>query len=217
MIQTALLSPFDLGKGARQRELRVRVARLEEVLREYAPHCDARQIEEDLEHLVLPIIAMREAGQVQREQDLLRLFIGDAAPRRVDILRAKMKAEARKKVFDGAEWMTAAQIADVAGLGQKNPSGTVNRWKQQRHIFAINFDGQDWYPKYALGDDFRPWPAIARIMATFKDWTGERLASWFEAKSSTLGGERPRDVIQADPQRVIDAAERVASAETHNG
>lgn len=141
----------------------------------------------------------------------------DMAPRLLDIERAMMQAEARKKVFTRSEWATAAQIADLAGLGQKNPSGTVNRWKQQRQIFALHRNGQDWYPKYALGEDFRPLPAIAKVMEALPKWQAERLVSWFEAKSSTLGGERPRQLIAAEPDRVVDAAKRVAMAEAHNG
>jgi len=55
------------------------------------------------------------------------------------------------------------------------------------------------------------------VMAALADWRADRLASWFEAKSSTLGGERPREVIAFDPQRVVDAARRVATAEANNG
>jgi len=92
----------------------------------------------------------------------------------------------------------------------------VNRWKQQRQIFALHVKGQDWYPKYALDENFRPLPVIAEVMA-LADWRAERLASWFEAKSSSLGGQRPRELIATNSQFVVDAAKRVAMAEAHNG
>lgn len=225
MATIGLRTHLALGEGGSTRaqiaaslsRLRVQIVNLEQVVREIAPDCDPNEIQHDVEHLLPAVIALRESGQSARREELLRLFMGDAAPRPVDIVRAKMQAQARKKVFDGSEWLTAAQIADLAGLGQKNPSGTVNRWKQQRQIFALDVHGQDWYPKYALEDDFRPRPAIAKVMAALADWKADRLASWFEAKSSTLGGERPREVIASDPQRVVDAAKRVALAEAHNG
>jgi len=153
--------------------------------------------------------------------DLVRIAVGRDFSHYLlevgDRVRAKMQAEARKKVFTGTDWATAAQIADLAGLGQKNPSGTVNRWKQQRQIFALHVNGQDWYPKYALDENFRPVPAIAEVMAALADWRAERLASWFEAKSSSLGGQRPRELIATNPQMVVDAAKRVAMAEAYNG
>lgn len=225
MVTTGFRTSLDPGKGASTRDqvaaslsrLRVQIINLEQVVREIAPHCDPNEIQHDVELMLPAMIALRESGQAAQREELLRLFMGDAAPRPVDIERARMQAQARKKVFNGTDWLTAAQIADLAGLGQKNPSGTVNRWKQQRQIFALTFNGQDWYPKYALGDDFRPRPAIAEVMRALADWKAERLASWFEGKSSTLGGERPREVIVSNPQGVVAAARRVALAETHNG
>ena len=198
-------------------QLRVEIPNLEKLMREAASNCDSSQIEHDVEQLLPAIIALRESGQTAMREEMLRVFLGDAVPRPLDIERARMQADARKKVFDGTAWLTAAQIADLAGLGQKNPSGTVNRWKQQRQIFALNHRGQDWYPKYALDDDFRPHPAIAQVIDALPDWKAERLASWFESKSSTLGGERPREVLAFDAPRVIAAAQRVAMAEAHNG
>lgn len=216
MAPIALLSPVDPGNGPLS-SLRVTITNLEQVVRAIAPDCDPNDIEHDLEQLLPAVIALRGSRQTTQREELVRLFIGDAAPRPVDIVRARMQAEARKKVFNGTDWATAAQIADLAGLGQKNPSGTVNRWKQQRQIFALHVNGQDWYPKYALDESFRPLPAVAQVMAALPDWRAERLASWFEAKSSSLGGRRPREVLLTDPQLVVDAARRVAMAEAHNG
>lgn len=216
MAHISFLSPPDPRMSALSR-LRVKIANLEQVVREIAPDCDPVEIEHDVEQLLPAVIALRGARQSTQREELVKLFIGDAGPRPVDIVRAKMQAEARKKVFSGTDWATAAQIAELAGLGRKNPSGTVNRWKQQRQIFALHVNGQDWYPRYALDGSFRPLPAIAEVMAALADWRAERLASWFEAKSSSLGGQRPRELIATDPQRVIDAARRVALAEAHNG
>ncbi|MDM0072607.1 hypothetical protein [Variovorax sp. J31P207] len=217
MARTApLWQPFP-GKGAATfSRLRVKIANLEQVVREIAPDCDPSEIEHDIEELLPPVIALRESCQsVQREQ-LVRLFIGDAGPRPVDIVRARMQAEARKNVFKSTDWATAAQIADLAELGQKNPSATVNRWKQRRQIFALHVNGKDWYPKYALDENFRPLPAVAEVMAALVDWRAERLASWFEAKASSLSGQRPRELIATNPQLVVDAAKRVVIAEAHN-
>ncbi|MDM0028390.1 hypothetical protein [Variovorax saccharolyticus] len=217
MARTAPLGQISPGKGAaRLARVRVKIANLEQVVREIAPDCDPNEIERDIEQLLPAVIALRESRQSVRREELVRLFIGDAAPRPVDIVRARMQAEARKRVFSGTDWATAAQIADLAELGQKNPSGTVNRWKQQRQIFALHVSGKDWYPKYALGENFRPLPAMAEVMAAVVDWRAQRLASWFEAKSSSLSGQRPRELIATNPQLVVDAAKRVVIAEAHN-
>lgn len=214
---TASFTPFVAHDARSLSSLEVKIVNLDQVVRELAPGVDPNEIKQDVERLVPAVIAMRGERQSTVQGELLRLLMGDVVPRPLDIERAMMQAQARKTVFAGTEWATAAQIAELAGLGQKNPSGTVNRWKQQRQIFALHRNGQDWYPRYALGEDFRPLPAIAKVMEALPGWRPERLASWFEAKSSTLGGQRPREVIAAEPGRVVEAAKRVAMAEAHNG
>ncbi|WP_286372534.1 hypothetical protein [Variovorax saccharolyticus] len=52
--------------------------------------------------------------------------------------------------------------------------------------------------------------------AALVDWRAERLASWFEAKSSSLSGQRPRELIATNPQLEVDAAKCVVMAEAFN-
>jgi hypothetical protein len=105
----------------------------------------------------------------------------------------------------------------MARLGQANPFGTVGRWKQQGRIFAIRRDGRDHFPQYALGDDFRPLPAMARVLPELSHHSSEWIAGWFESTSSFLGGARPRELIATEPERVIAAARDTVEAEEFAG
>jgi len=87
-----------------------------------------------------------------------------------------------------------------------NPSAAASRWKNSDAIFAIEFDGRDRYPQYALGLDFRPLPEMAEIIRIMRPIEPLKLAAWFESISSFLGGKRPREVIAQDAKRVVQAA-----------
>ena len=122
---------------------------------------------------------------------------------------AAMLVRARKAVLESGDWLTAAEIAQVAGLSTRNPSAQPNKWKKQGLIFAINHGGADYFPGYGLDRDtgFRPVKALARVIEIFaehKDAWG--MAYWFRSDNSFLGGKRPQDLLASAPERVIEAA-----------
>ncbi|MBE0152773.1 hypothetical protein [Serratia sp. PL7] len=123
---------------------------------------------------------------------------------------AAMVARSRNAVLESADWLTAAQIAELAGLSASNPSTQPNKWKRQKQIFAITHNGVDYFPGYGLDPDtgYRPRKALKPVLDVFgehKDGWG--LAYWFLSANSFLGGKRPQDVLASEPERVIAAAE----------
>jgi len=191
------VTPERARSGPEIEELRVRARRLEETFARLAP-----------------IVVERYAAKESQGFDkLVDLMLGDHRPTPIDIAKARMKAGALRAVFNGTEWLTAAQIAELAGLSQANRSGAANRWKQRRKVFALQHDGQDHYPRYLLDDDFRPLPAAEQVLGVLEGFSANRLASWFESRNGLLGGKRPRELLASDPERVIEAARRTLDAE----
>ncbi len=122
---------------------------------------------------------------------------------------ASMLVQARKAVLESGDWLTAANVAQLAELSTRNPSAQPNKWKKQGLIFAIHHNGVDYYPAYGLDSDagFRPLKALAKVIEVFaghKDGWG--MAYWFRSPNSFLGGKRPQDVLGAQPERAIEAA-----------
>ncbi|MGY2172270.1 hypothetical protein [Pseudomonas gingeri] len=122
---------------------------------------------------------------------------------------AAMLVQARKAVLESGDWLTAAEVAELAGLSPRNPSAQPNKWKKQSLIFAIQHNGVDYYPAYGLDRDvgFRPLKALAKVIEVFaghKDSWG--MAYWFRSPNSFLGGKRPQDLLDLQSERVIEAA-----------
>lgn len=112
-------------------------------------------------------------------------------------------------MIESGHWATAADISKLAGYSLSNPSAQPNRWKKQAAIFAIKFNGTDYYPTFALDKDadYRPYKAMADIIAIFKGHKSEwGMAFWFQSVNSYLGGKRPQDLLASEPERVIEAA-----------
>lgn len=132
------------------------------------------------------------------------------APPTPNLLKeAGMRVRARKAVLEGADWLTAAQVAELAGLSTNNPSAQPNKWKRQGQIFAIGHNGVDYFPGYGLDPEagYRPRKSLKPILDVFGDEKdGWGLAYWFLAANSFLGGRKPQDVLAAEPEQVLAAA-----------
>ena len=122
---------------------------------------------------------------------------------------AEMISKARAEVMSSTEWLTAVQVAELAGLSLFNPNAQPSRWKREGKIFAVRSGGLDRFPGYGLDPEhgFRPVKALAEVISVLqemKDVWG--MAYWFASVNGFLGGRRPQDVLSAEPALVIEAA-----------
>lgn len=173
------------------------------------------QVEQALARIAPALIEAQEVQRQDKFDKLVALFVGEQDLTPLDIVRARMKANALRAVYNGTEWLTAAQVAEFAGLGNANPSGTVNRWKQRGKVFALQDKGQDHYPRYLLDDHFQPIAAAAAVLAALVGFSADRLAAWFESRTGLLDGRRPRELLATAPAEVLEAARRTVDAELH--
>lgn len=172
------------------------------------------EVQRELPGVTRAILQLRREHRELNRDQLVKLFVGDVTPTPVDIDRARLEAQAWRQILvSGDGWLTAVEVGELAHLGAGNPVATVNRWKKDRKVFAIQRDGRDYFPRYALGPDFRPLPAVAAVLKILPWQSGERLAAWFESTSSFLGGKRPREVLSSDPKWVARAAQDAVEAE----
>ncbi|MFC5696194.1 hypothetical protein ACFPU0_11570 [Pseudomonas sp. GCM10022186] len=142
-------------------------------------------------------------------EQLVSLLLPKVPIRPGALKEAQMLAMAKKAILESGDWLSARDIATLAGLTSENPSSRPNRWKREGRIFAIRHNGYDYFPIYALSkaSGFRPLPAMAEVLKVFaglKDGWG--LAYWFASVNSFLSGNRPQDLLITDADRVVAAA-----------
>jgi hypothetical protein len=146
-------------------------------------------------------VATSMFGALQDQQDPIWMeklaeTLVPRAPASPRLMReAAMVDRTRKAVLQSGDWLTAAQIAELAGLSSRNPSAQPNKWKKKGQIFAIRHAGVDYFPGYGLDADagFRPLKSLARVievLAEHKDGWG--MAYWFRAiHTSCSAGSTP--------------------------
>ncbi|AZD86867.1 hypothetical protein M5C90_24460 [Pseudomonas chlororaphis subsp. piscium] len=197
------------------KEVQARLGKLhaEKVLVVSFEHIESTVLGALVENISLVASSMFDVFLERRDKEALE-HLADAlvprAPASPRLLKeAAMLVQARKAVLDSGDWLTAADVAQLAGLSTTNPSAQPNKWKKQGQIFAIHHNGIDYYPDYGLDRDasFRPLKAMAKVLEVFaghKDAWG--MAYWFLSVNSFLGGKRPQDLLAKESERVIEAA-----------
>src|SRR5471032_325546 len=170
---------------------------------------EVNQVAQTISSIVQLVLTIRKQ-QVDNLDLLVDALVPKAMPTPTQLKEAAMIVRARTGVIESGDWMTAAEIAQLAGFSESNPSAQPNKWKREKVLFAIRHNGIDYFPSYGLDANagYRPLKSMAKILETFgnsKDGWG--LAYWFRSVNSFLDGMRPQDLLATDPARVIAAAQ----------
>ena len=176
-------------------------------------------------------VAARDAEEAAELTDLLqvlRLYIRDGRGGREEVLRALLpagrltmspavleqvqrNAEAHAELADEFGLLSSIQVAELTGSTASNRAATANRLRNAGKAFTVEVEGAQRFPGFQFDDNGRPRPVIADVLAAVGDrLTGWELALWFTGSSDWLGGERPADVLDSDPELVVEAARRLA-------
>lgn len=119
-------------------------------------------------------------------------------------------------ILTDSVWLTARELSEKASFKNTNPSAGPNRWKAAGTIFALQLNGKDKYPQYALDEGFRPIPVVKQVIALFGEKkTPWGLAIWFGSENSWLAGKKPKDVLATMPKQVLLAAQAEVEGGTH--
>jgi hypothetical protein len=111
----------------------------------------------------------------------------------------------RQLMLEYPHW-TSADIAQESTSLARNQASTASRWAKEKRVFAIDYQGQKWFPKFQFQDG-RPIPAVSQVLEVFpKHATGWQLAYFFTTPNANISGRRPYELLKEDPSRVVSLA-----------
>lgn len=122
-------------------------------------------------------------------------------------------AAARNALARDFGLLSGAEVAKLAVSSSGNASAMASRWKAEGKVFTVGPAGVQRFPGFQFSlDGGRPLPVIAQVLAVLGErLSGWELALWFTGSNGWLGGERPVDVLESDPELVVDAAGHLAA------
>jgi hypothetical protein len=137
-----------------------------------------------------------------------------AVPTPAAVLQAQRNAAARNELLQEFGGLRSQEIADLAGSRASNRAALANRWRAEKRVVAVPVRDELLYPGFQFTDEGRPHPAVGETLGWLRadphttDW---QAALWFVTPTAWLGGHRPVDVLDDDPDAVVEAARREVS------
>ena len=128
------------------------------------------------------------------------------------IYQAQRNASLRAEFLNTYELLPAEQVHALYGSSAKNRAALAARWRSDRKIFAIEHQGRLLYPAFQFDEVGRPRAVIGKILDALGRGTGPwQTAIWFTTPNSWLDRRKPVDLLESEPDRVIDAADDVSN------
>ena len=126
------------------------------------------------------------------------------------IEQARRNVQARKAFLRDYEVLEAEQVHALYGSRAKNKSALAARWRAEGKIFAVEHESSLLYPAFQFDSQGRPRPVVADILSILAaKLSGWQLALWFVSSNGWLDGASPLDLLDDDPERVLDAAKDI--------
>lgn len=137
-----------------------------------------------------------------------------AVPTPAAVLQARRNAEARSALLDEFGALRSHEVADLAESRASNRAALANRWRAENRLVAVPVRDELLYPGFQFNAEGKPKPVIGPTIGWLRsdphitDW---QVALWFVTPTSWLGGRRPVDILDEQPDAIIDAARREVS------
>lgn len=154
-----------------------------------------------------------DEGQMQ-ELIELAMSVLQPSPSSVALRQARRNVEAREAMLKEFGALTSEEVNDLAGSRANNRSALATRWRKEGRIFSVEHCGRIYFPTFQFDRTGKPLPIIAKVIEHLGvDEKGWQLALWFLTNNGWLGGRRPIDLLESDPDAVVDAAAQEAAAD----
>jgi hypothetical protein len=177
------------------------------LLRVKAPAASDRRVVDALESYVKSLERLT-SQHLTLERLLEALTPEEGPPAPAALLQVRRNVEARQRLLDEFGAATSAEIADSAGSTAENRSATANRWRHDQRIFGVRHRDAVYYPGFQFSGDGRPLPAVRDVLEVLSGHglTEWEIALWFTTTMGSLGDRRPVDLLNDDPDAVVEAA-----------
>ena len=128
------------------------------------------------------------------------------------IYQARRNASLRAEFIRTYELLDAEQVHGLYGSSAKNRAALAARWRSDRKIFAVEHGGRLLYPAFQFDEVGRPKAVVGRILKALGPATGPwQTAIWFTTPNSWLDRRKPVELLEREPDLVIDAADDVSN------
>jgi hypothetical protein len=172
-----------------------------------------------IEHGNSLVIGCREAPSASAEKNLHarmnaltdQLMPDLDLPSDAAAVLARRNAKHRTELLREFGALSGEQIAEERSRAA-NRHALAARWRKEGRLFGVPYRGQTLYPAFQFDDDGVLRPVISEVLAALpRDEMSEwEVALWWTAGHGALGGRRPVDLLDEQPEQLVHAARRLS-------
>lgn len=131
-------------------------------------------------------------------------------PSEAAMILARRNAKRRAELLQEFGALSGEQIAEERSRAS-NRHALAARWRKEGKVFGVPYRGQTLYPAFQFDEDGRLRHTVSDVLAALprdemSDW---EVAYWWTAANGWLSGSRPVDLLDSDPDSLVDAAHRL--------
>ena len=120
------------------------------------------------------------ASVLTRADDLAKLISGLTQPSAGLIEERVLRRKTLQEVFDQGDWLTSREINRLQASPPRNKSLPASDWKRRGRVFAVFYDGKNYFARYQFDDACRPLPIIKDILQEIGEVADTwKTAAWF--------------------------------------
>jgi hypothetical protein len=153
---------------------------------------------------------LNAAATRQQFSDLVDVLSpSQPVPPPATVEQARRNAEARAAFLAEFPTLSSSEVANVAGSRSRNRAALAHGWRKQNRIFAVPVGREQRYPLFQFDSEAgEPKAAVAQVISLLRSagLGGWQIALWFSGTLARLDDRRPVDVLDIEPERVIEAA-----------
>ncbi|AEF41964.1 hypothetical protein [Hoyosella subflava] len=129
-------------------------------------------------------------------------------PTSPQLARAVQATENKWRAIDAEfELLTSRDVAAALGSRSSSPRGFTADQRKAGKLLAIRWGNQYRYPGFQIRDG-HVLPVIQQLISLADDseWSPESLTMWLCTPTGWLSDKRPVDLLNGDPNAILDAA-----------
>lgn len=155
--------------------------------------------------------AFAASERVARERVFSALLPDTALPPAPVLEQLRRNAQLVTDMAEEFGLLSSAEVAQMARSRAQNRAALASRWRSEGRVVGFEVNGTVRYPGFQFHHG-HPRAEVGRVLRVLRQPLGndQSLAMWFIGDNDWLGGLRPVDALDSDPDAVVGAAQRLA-------
>jgi len=166
----------------------------------------SKSIQPILETMFTAMMDEELTNTQERIENLVKFHLSGQPLAEVDRDIERDNAKLRAEYLKTEPCYKTQDLIELSHSSSTNKSDLISKWKSRRRVFAVRYDGMDFYPKFQFKDG-EPVKVIKSVLNELpRDMSPWQIAFWFQSGNGWLDGEAPQNCLHHRSDLMVAAS-----------